>query len=177
MIRATAPRVAVPLMAVLLLLAGCATPTSATPAGGSANPLTTPTAAGTSPTAAPATADACAIVTEADITSALGFDPGSGTGTTNFGATSCTFGNYPEMVTVNLAPTATRAGYDRLHVPPTVGTLVELSGLGDAAFGVLNAPVATVEFLRGDAVVAIVIVQDGSMDKAVALAKVANSRL
>jgi len=81
------------------------------------------------------------------------------------------------MITVNLVPTAGRTGYDRLHKPPTVGTLVEISGIGDAAFAVLNAPVATVEFLHGDAVVAIVVVADGSQDRAVALASAAAGRL
>jgi hypothetical protein len=151
----------------VFLLAGCA----AIPAG-------TPPGPGTAkPTGEPVASSACAIVTEADAATALGFDPGAGTETSGYDATSCVFGNYPQMVTVNLAPTAGKAGYDRLNVPPKVGTLVELSGIGDAAFGVLNAPVATVEFLQGDAVVAIVIVNDGSKDRAVALAQTAAERL
>jgi hypothetical protein len=127
--------------------------------------------------AATSATSACTIVSEADVTTTLGFDPGPGVETAGFDATSCVFGSYPQMITVNLAPTAGKAGYDRLNQPPRVGTLVELSGPGDAAFAVVNPPVATVEFLHGDAVVAIVVVSDGSQDAAVALAAAADSRL
>ena len=149
------------LLPAVLLLAGCAATPVATPRDSDPR----------APTVAPVASSACAIVTEADVATALGFDPGAGAGTSSYDATSCVFGTYPQMVTVNLAPTAGRAGYDRLHVPPTVGALVEISGIGDAAFGILNAPVATIEFLRGNAVVAIVIVNDGSKDRALTLAK------
>lgn len=106
-----------------------------------------------------------------------GVRPGSWYGDRKLRRDICVFGQYPQMITVNRAPTAGRTKYDRLHTPPTVGTLVELSGIGDVAFGVLNAPVATVEFLQGDTVVEIVVVADGSQDRAVALATAAAGRL
>lgn len=163
-------------LAGAMLLAGCAV--SAAPvAGGSAPAAPGASDAASAPALSAPGAGACALVTEAEAATALGADPGPGAETSSYDATSCVFGTYPQMITVSLAPSAGKAGFDRLHTPPTVGTMVELSGLGDAAFRIINEPVATVEFLHGDAVVAIVVVADGSQDRAVELAKAANGRL
>ena len=81
------------------------------------------------------------------------------------------------MVSVHLSP-AGKAEYDRSRAGTVQGaTLVDLSGIGNAAFGIFQAPVASIGFYRGDSYVSIVIYADGSQDRAVALAKAADGWL
>jgi hypothetical protein len=160
--------------AAILLVAGCSTgPQSgpaAAPSGSSAAPASaTPTAH--------APADACTIVTEQDASAALGSDPGPGVPDAQSGVTACTYGTAPSMVSVHVSP-AGKAEFDQMHGQPIEGTTaVDLSGIGDAAFGAFKDPVAAIAFYRGSSYVSIVIYADGSQDRAVALATAAADRL
>jgi hypothetical protein len=81
------------------------------------------------------------------------------------------------MVSVHLSP-AGKAEYDQSRAGTVQGaTMVDLSGIGEAAFGIFKAPFASIGFYRGGSYVSIVIYADGSQDRAVALAKAADGRL
>lgn len=178
-------------LAAGLLLAGCTTsPTNAnTPLTGSnanatssspaAPTSTTATAVGASSPGAPAGTNACALVSEQEAGAALGTDPGAGQAVTSHGASSCMYGTSPMIVTVNLVPTGGKAAYDHLHA--TAGQLVNIPGVGDAAFGTFHGPAAGIDFYKGDIFVAVVLVTGQASappkDQAIALAKMAASRI
>ncbi len=161
-------------LAAVLLVAGCSTGPQAGPA---AAPSGSATAQASAKPAAHGAADACTIVTEQDATAVLGADPGPGVPDSQSGVTACTYGTAPSMVSVHVSP-AGKAEFDQMHGQPIEGaTPVDLTGIGDGAFGVFQAPVASVAFYRGSSYVSIVIYADGSQDRAVALATAAASRL
>ncbi len=153
-----------------LLLAGCS---SGLP---SSQSTSAPPADAATPAASPQLT-ACTLVTEQDATAALGSDPGPGIAAAQSGVTACTYGAAPQMVSVHLSP-AGKAGYDQMHSASVDGaSLVDLAGIGDAAFGIFAAPIASIGFYRGSSYVSIVIYADGSQDRAMALASAAASRL
>jgi hypothetical protein len=180
-------------LAAGLLLVGCSssatthanTPTTrATNAGAtSSSPTaatsTTATPVGGSSPAALAGTSACVLVNEQEAGAALGADPGAGQAVTSHGASSCMYGTSPRILTVNLVPTGGKAAYDHLHA--TSGQLVDISGVGDAAFGTFHGPAAGIDFYKGDTFVAVVLVTGQASappkDLAIALAKTAASRI
>ena len=156
----------------MALITGCATSgPSNGPAAASAS-----VASSASPSASHAGSatvpSACSVVTEQDATTALGADPGAGVAQSQSDVTACTYGAGRSMVSVHVLPTG-KAEFDKMHA----ATSVDLSGIGDAAFGIFQPPVASIAFYRGSSYVFIVIVSDGSQDTAVALATTAASRL
>lgn len=161
-----------------LLLSGCSVASPATPpseASGSHKPTAPATSSHTTATTA------CALVTEQDATTALGSDPGAGTPNVSGTASSCSFGQYPALLTVNLVAVNGKADFDHLVSRDTSHTLVALSGVGDAAFALAQGEVANVWFTHGDAMVTIVLVQSGagtnSQDVAMTVAQAADARL
>lgn len=168
-------------VACSLLLAGCSSgPPNLTNAAGASSPRApkaSPSSSGPSPTASQTANTACSLVTEQDVSTALGVDPGPGTEVVQTGGSACTFGASPKTVSVHLS-LAGKVMYDQMRAAPVDGAaMVNLSGIGDAAFGVFKEPFASIGFYHGDAYVSIVIVADGSQDRAVALAKTADGRL
>jgi hypothetical protein len=154
-----------------VLLAGCSVASVS---------ATHPPARSASAVAAAPPANACALVSEADATTALGTDPGPGTSTEGqHGASSCSFGQYPSLLIVNLIPTDGKASYDNLLGDPKTGPTTQVSGVGDAAFFVSKPGTAGFDFRRGDAFVAIVLVTGGAspVDQATVLASELASRL
>jgi len=140
-------------------------------------PKAAPSSSGPAPTASQAANTARSLVTEQDVITALGVDPGPGTEVVQTGGSACTFGASSKTVSVHLS-LARKNVYDQMCAAPVDGAaMVELSGIGDAAFGVFKEPVASIGFYRGDSYVSIVIVADRSQDRAVALAKTADGRL
>lgn len=165
-------------VAAALLLSGCSVALPGSPA---------PQAAGSDKPSAPATTShptattACALVTEQDAATALGSDPGAGTPNVSGTASSCSFGQYPALLTVNLLAVNGKAAFDHLVSRDTGHTLVSLSGVGDAAFALAQGEVANVWFTHGDAMVTIGLVQSGAgtnpQDVAMTVAQAADSRL
>jgi hypothetical protein len=131
------------------------------------------------------TADACALITEQDATTALGVDPGHGSTFSSHGSTQCQYGTYQTaFVLVNLTPTNGRAGYDLVRAnqkPGDAATIADISGVGDRAFEVSGHNTAGIFFNRGDAVVTIsVTIQTATSPPhavALSIAKLAASRL
>ena len=158
-----------------LLVAGCSmSPQSGPPATA---PSGTPVAQASTKPAAHAVVDACTVVTEGDASAALGADPGPGVPESQSGVSACTYGTAPAMVSVHISP-AGKAEFDQMHAAPIEGTTpVDLTGIGDGAFGAFKTPVAAIAFYRGSSYVSIVIYSDGSQDRAVALATAAAGRL
>jgi hypothetical protein len=58
---------------------------------------------------------------------------------------------------VNLLPTNGKAAYDHARSMAPAGQMVDVSGVGDSAFGVSRGPVASVEFAKGDVLVTVVL--------------------
>lgn len=196
-------------VALCAALTGCSSTTSgagspgATAApGANSTPATRPTsAAATTPTAPTAAAptlaapttgatgvaapQACALITEHDVTAALGADPGPGSRFASHGATQCQYGSYQtEFLLVNLTPTQGRAGYDMLRNNRRPGgqtTVADITGVGDRAFEVSAHNTAGIFFTKGDALIAVsVTIQRASTPpraSALALAQLAASRL
>ena len=168
----------------IVAMAGCAGTVPAASPTSNKSPAPSPAATSTigPAAAAPGTAAvACDVVTEQDATSALGADPGAGAAVVAAGASSCTFGHYPSMVTVNIIAQGGKADLAHIRSADTSGMLTNIAGLGDSAFGVANGPVASVWFSKGDTMVAIVVVGGSSggpfLDQAKTVAAVALSRL
>ncbi len=163
--------------AAALMLAGCSTGTSS--AGQSATG-TTPAVSSSPAVAVPAAATACALVSEREASAALGSDPGAGTEAVDGSNSSCKFGNYPTLLTVNLISTTGKTDFDHLKSQDTGGKLVPVSGLGDEAFAVTEGPAASIWFTHGTAMVAIVVVLGSGSNpnaEALAVARAANGRL
>ncbi len=140
---------------------------------------------GGSRTAVSGTATACALITERDVTSVLGADPGAGNGAVR--ATGSTCGYVGTLLSVNLTlkPAGGKHAFDsdKTLAPGSGDTVVEVPGLGDGAFGIFHAPLATVDFYKGESFVSILVSStrgDTSTlpkDQALALAKIAAARV
>lgn len=136
---------------------------------------------GTSSPAAPAATNACALVTEKEAGAALGADPGPGRDVASHGASSCMYSTSPSLVTVNALPSAGKADYEHLRAQAPGGRVVNIAGVGDAAFATFSGPAASIDFYKGDTFVAVVLItgRAGSPPKAraIALARTAASRI
>ncbi|MEP6843048.1 MAG: hypothetical protein ABJA11_05975 [Pseudolysinimonas sp.] len=167
----------VAISAVIVLLTGCSSHALAS------DPLKTTgvTAVAAAPSAPASRAvTACSLVTEAEAAAALGSDAGAGTATVVGSNSSCKFGNYPTLLTINLVSVTGKTDFDHLKGQVTGGTLVAVSGLGDDAFAVTEGPAASFWFTHGTAMVAIVLVlRSGSNpnDAALTVAHEADGRL
>ena len=185
-------------LAAGLLLAACSksTPaahtTSAVQTAAAATDATSvaaTNAASTAATTAAASAaggNACSLVTEADATTALGTDPGPGTGYTGaHDSSQCQYGSYQsKLVLVNITPTQGKLAYDNMRNNPDTGkagSVVDVAGVGDKAFEVDSHGSAGIFFRKGDALVAVSVVfyraASPPTDQARALAKIAAGRL
>ena len=144
-------------------LASCASPVSTATTSNDQAPTPAASATDSTATATGATAStACDIVSEQDATTALGADPGAGVAVSTSGASSCTFGHYPSLVTINMVGPGGKADLAHIRSADTTGSLTDIPGIGDSAFGVSTGPVASVWFSKGDTMVAIVVVGGSS---------------
>jgi hypothetical protein len=108
-------RTAVGLLVVSAVLAACGG-TAPTPAAAGAGESFTPiqsSALGqaTAPPAVAAAIDACALVTQPEAATLLGFDPGAGTSTGTDAAPACAYG---ASLTVGVEPTDGKSQFDSL---------------------------------------------------------------
>ncbi len=122
---------------------------------------------------------ACSLITEQEAGTALGADPGPGQDATAHGASSCIYGTSPEIVTVNMLPTGGKAAYDHARALAPADRLIDVAGVGAAAFGLFTGPAANIWFYQGDTMIAIGLITGGAAtppkDQATALAKTAAS--
>jgi hypothetical protein len=152
-----------------------ATSAAALPASSTAAPSSAASAV------AATAAVACVLVTEAEISRALGADPGPGRRFASHGSSQCQYGTYQTTYAlVNVTPTRGRAGYDRLH-DDSNHHVASIDGVGDRAMEVSGPGTAGIYFNKGDALVVIVVVIHGAAtppeSQALALAKLAASRI
>ena len=170
--------------AICIGLAGCAP--AGEPAGAPSSSAKSETGASAAPIAKADAADACALVTETDATTALGSDPGAGVSSTQGSANYCTYGSYPRSVLVASTPKDGKTTYDATNAlrGSNNGSFV-INGLGTEAFGDSgpNNGGADVFFYQGEAYVSITLVTaDGAQASspnplALAMAKAASGRL
>jgi hypothetical protein len=128
--------------------------------------------------------DVCSLVTEPEVTTALGADPGLGRQSApGPKANVCTYGDglsSNPVLTVVLRPTGGKSALDDDKRIDSQG--VDVSGVGDAAYGVFDGGNATVSFYKGGTYASIGLgsSQIGAFpqkDHAIALAKMAASRI
>ncbi|MEO8529417.1 MAG: hypothetical protein ABI435_10075 [Pseudolysinimonas sp.] len=104
---------------------------------------------------------ACSLVSRNEAADAFGYDPGPSEvkDTTSPGATSCKFGNAdPEYVQWTMTTQGGRDAYFKVYNGAAPGSLEDLTGLGEAAYG--NAKFGSgfynIGFYKGDSFVVIV---------------------
>src|SRR5450631_634408 len=117
-----------------------------------ATPAAAPSAGGT----------ACTLVTEQEVGAALGTDPGPGSADTGEGGSSqCQYGTpQSAFVLVNLNPTQGKPFYDNTRNNPKLiqaGTVTDVAGVGDRAFGIFGHGTAAIYFNKGDALVLVMV--------------------
>lgn len=130
-------------------------------------------------------AEACALVTQHEVGTALGKDPGQGSAFTSHGASQCQYGSYQTaLVLVNLNPSQGKPFYDHTRNNPKVsqaGAVTDVAGVGDRAFGIFGHGTASIYFNKGDALVLVMVeIRNASSPpkaQALALAKTAASRI
>jgi hypothetical protein len=128
---------------------------------------------------------ACALVTEQEVAAALGTDPGPGSADTSNGSSQCQYGTYQSaFVLVNLNPSQGKPFYDNTRNNPKVsqaGTVTDVAGVGDRAFGIFGHGTAAIYFNKGDALVLVMVEINTATSppkaQALALAKTAASRI
>ncbi|MEP7021004.1 MAG: hypothetical protein ABI808_10155 [Pseudonocardiales bacterium] len=158
---------------------GSAASSSAAPASTTATAVAASSSNAPTSAAKPAVADAaaCSLITEQDVSTTVGNDPGTGSAISSAGATVCIYGSYPKPVlTVNALPTQGRADYDRARHNPSA---IPVGGLGDQAFELSGAHTDVIYFTRGDMLIVIGFSTPASPPSgaALTLAKIAASRL
>ena len=181
-----------------VLLAGCSNsapaaqadaPAVQTTAG--ATPATSvapadPASTDATPAAAPTTGTAaCALVTEQEVGTVLGTDPGAGSAFSSHGASQCQYGNYATaFVLVNVTPSQGKAAYDLMHSKSNLGhglVVADVAGLGDKAFEISGPNTASIYFDKGDVLVLVMVeirtATSPPQGQALALAKTAANRV
>jgi len=171
-------------IASCLLIGGCGSSGSSAHTGEAAPAAAT--SDDSTAAAAPATVggDACSLVTEQEVTTQLGSDPGPGSPTTSNGASQCQYGSFQKaFVLVNLTPTQGKAAYDLVHGGKLGAgiAIADTAGLGDRAFEASRAGMATFYVAKGDGLplvmVAIHTATSPPRAQALALATTAAARL
>ncbi len=150
-------------------------PASTDPASTAPTPAADPSSGGT----------ACTLVTEQEVAAVLGKDPGPGSPFTSHGASQCQYGSFQTaFVLVNLNPSQGKPFYDHAHSDQKLsqaGTVSDVAGVGDRAFGIFGHGTASIYFNKGDALVLVMVaIRTASVPpkaQAVALATTAAGRV
>ncbi len=163
-----------------LLLAGCGPAKPPTAAAGP-NPAATSSAATPATTGGGATGGggdltACGLITEQDASTAIGSAAGPGTANGTAALSSC---NYAQGALNVSMKTDSEAFYDQSHADAHANGATDLPGVGDSAFVacIVADQACTLLFLKGTTLVSILFSGAGAHDIAVALAKIAASKL
>jgi hypothetical protein len=140
--------------------------------GDTASPVST-----SSPAGQTSTTSACALITEADATTALGADPGPGEAAPGH----CIYaaGAASMNITVRSIPDGA-ASFDRLRTA-TGSHAVDVPDVGDGAFGTFEGSISVVSFYQGATLVAVELATGStttsSKAETTALAKIAAARV
>jgi hypothetical protein len=174
-----------------LLLASCGTaksstgPAAANPAATSAAAPAAATSAATSAAAAPAGASvavtaagsgltACRLITEQDASGALGRAAGQGTAGGSTALSECIYDQGSLIVSMR---TDSKAFYDKSRTAAMAKGASNVPGIGDSAFKAGPDNFCTLLFVKGTTIVSILFGGTGAQHAAVAVAKVAASKL
>ncbi|MEO6117048.1 MAG: hypothetical protein ABIP33_11740 [Pseudolysinimonas sp.] len=102
--------------------------------------------------------NACALALEADAATALGADPGPGLETDGeHGSSSCSYGQYPSLLVVNLLPGEGKAAYANQSSQSAAGAMTPVDGVGDQAFSLTTSGTVGLDFTQGDNFVSILL--------------------
>lgn len=171
--------------AVLVGACSSAAPAPAAPAPAThTDTLAAKTTAAAAAAAPAAGGNACELVTEQEVGTALGTDPGVGSPFTSHGASQCQYGTYQTaFVLVNLTPAQGAAAYDMMH-GNTAGNgvaVADVAGVGDRAFEISGPNTDSIYFDKGDALVLVTVTihtaTSPPKDQALALARAAAGRI
>ena len=178
-----------------VLLASCGTakpstvPAGANPAATSsvatpaASSVATPAASsGAATPAAPAAAvnaggsglTACGLITEQDASGALGVAAGHGTAGGTAALSECIYDQGALIVSMK---TDSKALYDRSRIAALGKGAPDVPGVGDSAFKSGTDKFCSLLFLKGTTLVSILVGETGAQNVAVAVAKIAASKL
>src|SRR3984957_5440176 len=178
-----------------VLLASCGTakpptvPAGANPAATSsvatpaASSVATPAASsGAATPAAPAAAvnaggsgmTACGLITEQDASGALGVAAGHGTAGGTAALSECIYDQGALIVSMK---TDSKALYDRSRIAALGKGAPNVPGIGDSAFKSGTDKFCSLLFLKGTTLVSILVGETGAQNVAVAVAKIAASKL
>lgn len=165
-----------------LLLGACRSETTSAKDGGSAPASASPPSAVAPPLAA-GQSRACALVTVAEATSALGAPATNGESKTTGASSRCTYDASSGGLIVIVSDQGQTA-FDKAHAAAASkapGTLSELSGIGEGAFVTSGGPLASVMFRKGTFAVTVILTVQSSarppVEKATALARAAATRI
>jgi hypothetical protein len=170
-----------------VLLASCgAAQSSSAPAGANpaaASSVATPTASSgaVTPAASAAAVDAggsgmtaCGLITEQDASGALGVAAGHGTAGGTAALSECIYDQGALIVSMK---TDSKALYDRSRIAALGKGAPDVPGVGDSAFKSGTDKFCSLLFLKGTTLVSILVGETGAQNVAVAVAKIAASKL
>jgi hypothetical protein len=178
-----------------VLLASCGTakpstsPTGANPAATSsvatpaASSVATPAASSVTATPAAAAAavnaggsgmTACGLITEQDASAALGSAAGHGTAGGTAALSECIYADGALLVSMK---TDSKALYDQSLAGARAKGLPNLPGIGDSAFKSGTDKFCALLFIKGTTLVSVLLNATDAQDRAVAVAKIAASKL
>ena len=144
----------------------------ATPAASSE--AATPAASAAAVNAGGSGLTACGLITEQDASAALGRAAGPGTAGGTAALSECIYDNGSLIVSMK---TDSKALYDRSRIAALGKGAPNVPGIGDSAFKSGNDKFCSLLFLRGTTLVSILVGGTGAQTVAVAVAKIAASKL
>ena len=152
-----------------------ATPTAssvATPAASSE--AATPAASAAAVDAGGSGMTACGLITEQDASGALGVAAGHGTAGGTAALSECIYDQGALIVSMK---TDSKALYDRSRIAALGKGAPDVPGVGDSAFKSGTDKFCSLLFLKGTTLVSILVGETGAQNVAVAVAKIAASKL
>jgi hypothetical protein len=117
---------------------------------------------------------ACGLITEQDASAALGRAVGQGTPGGTAALSECIYAQGSLIVSMK---TDSKALYDTSHASAKAKGASDVPGIGDSAFKAGTYQSCTLLFVKGTTLVSILFGGTGAQDAAVAVAKVAASKL
>jgi hypothetical protein len=174
----TGTRIALLAAVGCLLLASCAqakpSTTSASTSPAASSPAATPAAATTAVAAGGSGLTACGLITEQDASAAIGRAAGRGTPGGTAALSECIYAQGALIVSMK---TDSKAFYDTSHAAAHAKGAPDVPGIGDSAFKAGTDKFCTLLFVKGTTLVSILFGGIGAQDAAVAVAKIAASKL
>jgi hypothetical protein len=149
-----------------------ATPPAATPAASSV--AATPAAAAAAVNAGGSGMTACGLITEQDASAALGSAAGRGTAGGTAALSECIYADGALLVSMK---TDSKALYDKSLAGARAKGLPNLPGIGDSAFKSGTDKFCALLFIKGTTLVSVLLNATNAQDRAVAVAKIAASKL